>query len=82
VVSVTGLPATGAVVSEPVGPSVTVTLSEPLDPLTVNAAGWSLRGAGADGVLDTADDQAAEADASRTPFQSERARLRDAVAGL
>jgi large repetitive protein len=37
VVSVAGLPAHGTTVAEPVGPSISVTLSEVLDPATVNA---------------------------------------------
>jgi hypothetical protein len=62
VVSVTGLPANGATAALPVGPSITVTLSEALAAATVSAgsggalSNWSLRRAGADGVFDTADD--------------------------
>ena len=47
VAGVTGLPSDGATIAEPVGPSFTVTLSEALDPATVNAGQrpvWSYGG--------------------------------------
>ncbi len=56
-VEAVGLPSDSATVYMPVGPSITVTLSETLDAATVAASnGWDLREAGIDGVFDTADD--------------------------